>query len=85
MLWLSAHLPNTAVAAPPVLDDHFGQGADQVPRLLRYLALQHQQRVDRRDDFAEYVKLQVIGGGVADTHRPGILVAAQVIEYLFLK
>ena len=69
----------------PVRDDHFGKGADQVPRLLRYLAIQHQQRVDRRNDFAEYVQLQVIGGGVAYAHGPGTLVAAQVIEDLFLE
>ena len=84
VLFLSAHLPNAAVAAPPVLDGHFGQGADQLPHLLRYLAVQHQQRADRRDDFAEYVQLQVVGGGIANAHRSGILVATQVIEYLFL-
>ena len=83
MLGLAARLPDPLVGMRPGVDRRFDLVADQFPVGRRACAAQRFfVQVDRVEQRAPDVVLALVVGAVADPHRLGPAVAAEVVERL---
>ena len=82
MLRLAAHLPDAAVGFAPVLDGLLDLLLEHRPQRLGDLLARLGVQVHRVQHRAPDVVLHLVVGAVADAHRPGVVVAGQVVELL---
>ena len=77
---VAAHLPHARVVAVPVLHHPFDDLGDVAPGVVADPGAVLVEQVDRVDELAVDVELQLVDRGVADPHRRGVAVPAQVVE-----
>ena len=77
----AARFPHAGVIAVPILDHPFDHLDDVVPRVAADACTVFVEQVDRVDELAVDVQLQLIDRGVADPHRLGAAIPAQVVEF----
>jgi hypothetical protein len=80
VLGLAAHLPDAAVGLAPVQDRLLDLVAQDRPEAVGQPVARLRVQVERVEDRAPHVVLAVRVGAVADPHRPGALVAVEVVE-----
>src|ERR1700733_2906372 len=79
----AACLPDPLVGLVPVLTQPVGGRGDRAPDVVGHVPDVLVESVDRIDDLAVDVELELVGGVVADADRPGSSVAVEVVEGLF--
>ena len=82
MLRAAAHLPDALVLALPVVADPVDHAADPQPRVVADRLAVLVEQIDRVQQLAVDVELQLVVGAVADPHRTRAHVAVEVIEHL---
>ena len=85
MLRLAADLPDAAVGLAPVLDRGLHLALEDRPHALVERVARAGVQVDRVQQRAPHVVLLLLVGVVADPHRPGALVAGEVVEHLLVE
>src|SRR5262249_50976850 len=80
MARLPARLPDAAIGTVPARLELADEGADERPAGLADLEAALQALIEAVDHLAVDVELELAGGGVADPHGPGILVAGEPID-----
>ena len=83
MLRVTAHLPDAAVGFAPVFDRFFDLFLEHRPQLIGDLLARLGVQVHRIEHGAPDVVLALVVRAVADAHRPGVVVAGEVVELLF--
>ena len=82
MLRLAAHLPDAAVGFAPVLDGLLDLVLEHRPQHLRDLLARLGVQVHRVEHGAPDVVLHLVERAVADAHRPRVVVAGEVVQFL---
>ena len=82
VLGLAAHLPDAAVGVAPVGEGVLHLLDQDRPDPLRQVVARLGVQVERVEHGAPHVVLVLVVGAVAHPHRPGALVAGQVVERL---
>ena len=77
---LVADLPHAGVGPVPVVHHPLEDAGEVVPGVVADAVAVLVEQVDRVDQLAVDVELQLVDGGVADPHRARVAVAAQVVE-----
>ena len=82
MLGFPAHLPDAAIGFTPVLDGLLDLLLEHRPELIGDVLPRLGVQVDRIEHGAPDIVLTLVIGAVADTHRPGIVIAGQMCQFL---
>ena len=80
VLRLAAHLPHAAVGLAPVRERRLDLALEDRPDAVVEAVAAPGVDVDRVEHRAPHVVLALVVGAVADAHRPGAVVAAEVVE-----
>src|SRR6185437_15189105 len=76
----AADLPDAVIRALPYLVDMVQQSHCRHQRLVAAGHAHLAPDIDGVHDLAEDIELELAGGGIADTHRLGALVARQLVQ-----
>src|SRR5215469_10457139 len=83
--WAAANLPDALVSPPPLLSEPCQDTLDFLPSGMRDGVTIFICQVDRVHHLAVDVQLQLLIGGISNSHGPGILITFEVIQSHFVQ